>query len=151
MTLERLKGITLEGFEGADREYRRKLFLKFEELYQALLVVRLPCSIFVNGSFLTEKGMPRDLDAMVLIDFDVMDIVNDQQRILIDDITGAVNFSQLDVNAYTVYPIGHEFYGTGLDPRFFYEAYGMERSEKWLKGYATLRLWETDVGLRLYR
>ena len=33
MTLERLKDITLEGFEGPNKEHRRKLFLKFEELY----------------------------------------------------------------------------------------------------------------------
>ena len=151
MTLERLKDIAVEGFDGADREYRRKLFLKFEELYQALLVVRLPCSIFVNGSFLTEKGSPGDLDAMVLIDCDVIDAVNDAQRNLIDDINGSIYISGLDVTAYTLYPIGHEFYGTALDPRFYYEAYGMERSEQWLKGYAILRLWETDVGLRLYR
>lgn len=30
MTFERLKDIAVEGFEGADRERRRKLFLKLE-------------------------------------------------------------------------------------------------------------------------
>ncbi|UPJ45422.1 hypothetical protein IVB40_16045 [Bradyrhizobium sp. 40] len=55
-----------------------------EELAQELLRVKLSCIAFVDGSFLSEKLDPGDVDVLVNIDDDVMQNLLPEERILID-------------------------------------------------------------------
>ncbi len=59
-------------FQEAARAYREKLFYSFEDFCQRLLVAHIPCDVVVDGSFLTEKPQPSDVDVKVYIDYDAM-------------------------------------------------------------------------------
>jgi hypothetical protein len=50
---------------------RRHLFHRLEEFIQAFLVAGIPCEVWLDGSFLTEKEAPGDLDVTVILDADV--------------------------------------------------------------------------------
>jgi hypothetical protein len=86
----------------------------------------------------------------VFVDNEVCEKYDADQQALIDKINDGLFDPRLDVSAYVVYPRGHEFFGSALDQMIFEDGFGEEHSGEWRKGYAVLRLWETDVGLRLY-
>lgn len=94
MTLAEIEAICVHRFNGAARSKREKLFYGLEELVQNLLQVGLKCSAFVDGSFLTEKQDPDDVDVLINIDLDVMQNLTVEQRILVD----AINQLQYIIN-----------------------------------------------------
>lgn len=151
LSLQDIQAICIHPFEGRARDCRERLFFAFEQLVQNLLLCRLPCEVFANGSFFTRKPMPDDIDVIVSIDLDVSESLTFEQRELVDSINGLNYITGLDCFAYVSYPRGHEGYGTELDAGVVCKDYGIEHGETWLKGYVVIRVWETNVGLRLYR
>ena len=130
--------------------HREKLFLGLEELVQRLLLAEIPCEFWVDGSFLTEKEFPDDIDIFILVDSDVNDSLDEEKTRLLLDINTGYSPIGMDAQVYTIYNRGHSHFGTSADVgREWASGYGIENSEKWLKGYAILRLRETDVGLRI--
>lgn len=151
MTLAEIETLCVHRFTGTARSKRERLFYGLEELIQNLLQVRLRCSIFIDGSFLTEKQHPDDVDVLVNIDLDVMTNLTSEQRVLVDAINQLQYIVNIDSWAATSYPRGHRNFGTALDIGNAGDAYGIEHSKLWLKGIAVLKLGETDVGLRICR
>jgi hypothetical protein len=151
MTLSDVEALCVHRFSGLARSKRARLFYGLEELVQNLLQVGLRCSLFVDGSFLTEKDLPDDLDVLVNIDLDVMTNLSIEQRILVDAINQLQYIDNVDSWAATSYPRDHRYFGTALDIGNAGDAYGLEHSKFWLKGIAVLTLGETDVGLRICR
>jgi hypothetical protein len=84
MTLREIESLCVHRFHGQARQRREKLSYALEELAQELLRVKLSCIAFVDGSFLSEKPDPGDVDVLVNIDDDVMQNLLPEQRILID-------------------------------------------------------------------
>jgi hypothetical protein len=154
--MDALKELAVDGFEGASAERRGQLLESLGQLVVMLVGTGIPCNLFVDGSFLTKKPFPRDIDAMVCVDHSVMNTMNGEQFALFM----ALNASDQDVvpdvdsKAFTTYPVGHEqhgklLYGCGsVAPGAHY---GVENGEEYLKGFAVLRLLETDVGHRICR
>lgn len=149
MSFEQLKLICRDNFPNSQR--RRHLFQKFEEFIQEYLVSGIIADVWVNGSFLTKKDAPSDVDVAVIIEADVVDTLTDDQRNLIEKTNDA--FFDPDVNAFafTWLPKGHEDYNDeGRNPALtWHEQFGVENSCEWLKGFCVLKLRESDVGLRL--
>ncbi len=148
MTLSEIEKLCVLRFEL--RATRERLYYALEEVVQALLRLRIPCEILCNGSFLTERVDPGDVDIVVRLDSDVAEVLNVEQNELIDAL-GLPRFAAgIDSFVDVVLPRDHPQYG--FDESISWEAhYGLEHSERWLKGVAVLRLGETDVGLRLRR
>lgn len=151
MTLEEIEAICVRRFAGQARSRREKLFYGLEELTQELLRVRLPCTLFVDGSFLTEKPDPADVDVLLNIDDDVLKNLIPEQRTLIDALNLEHYIAFVDSHAVVTYPRDHRYFGTGLDMGNAGDAYGLEHAGFWLKGIAFMRFGETDVGLRICR
>jgi hypothetical protein len=151
MTLDQIESLCVHPFQGAARSTRERLFYGLEELAQDLLRVGLRCKAFVDGSFLTEKPEPGDVDVLVSIDDDVMQNLTVEQRVLIDAINQLEYIKNIDSWAAASYPRGHQYFGTALDIGDAGDAYGLEHAKVWLKGIAVLRFGETDVGLRICR
>jgi hypothetical protein len=151
MNLGDIERLCVHPFTGTARARREKLFYALEELVQEVIRVKLRCTTFVDGSFLTAKPEPGDVDVLINIDEDVMQNLNFEQRSLVDALNMEVYISLIDSLAVVTYPRGHPFFGTTLDVGNAGDAYGLEHARVWLKGIAVLRFGETDVGLRICR
>lgn len=151
MSLEKLQALCVSPFDGKSRQRRELLFNTLECCVQEILLAKLPSEIVVNGSFLTKKPEPDDIDAKLYISHDLFDRFSSQQKILIDNFIDLGYSQYLQIDVSPIYPLGHDRYGGAEDLRQQGEDYGIEHSKQWLKGYAVLLLWETDVGLRIRR
>lgn len=151
VSLAELKALTVGRFEPPHRDYRERLFLQLEEFVQRLLIAKIPGELSVDGSFLTEKPRPGDVDVVFVIDHDVSEALSADQDALIFEINSTVFVNSVDSLAIVRYPRGHQYFGTVLDGANMNSHYGIENSEEWTKGYAILRLGETDVGRRIRR
>nr|WP_133769400.1 hypothetical protein [Enterovirga rhinocerotis] len=138
-------------FEGKARTRREALFGSFEQLVQALLTRCIPCEVRLDGSFLTKKPEPSDIDVVVALDEDVSGLLTPEQNALIFDLNTSELFVGLDCTVWVNYTRESENFGRGLDADAASEGYGLENGQRHLKGYVVLRLWETDVGLRISR
>lgn len=137
-------------FSGRSRRCRERLYRLLEELVQKLLVAGIPCALFIDGSFLTAKPDPSDIDVIVRAERDVYESLTEDQKQIFESIN-LDPIDGLDSLAVASYPRGHPYFGTLIDVGNPGEAYGLEHSEMWLKGYAKIVLGETDVGNRICR
>jgi hypothetical protein len=60
--------------------HRSHLFLHVEQLVQDLLLRHVACELWINGSFLTHKETPGDVDVIVKLDYDVTMTLNEHQK-----------------------------------------------------------------------
>ena len=114
----------------------------------------IPCEMLIDGSFLTEKLRPSDIDVAVRLELDVADGLTSEQRDLIDKVNAddELFIDEVDGFVYISYPRDHVLFGSDVDERETWaEQYGIEHSKIWLKGMAVIRIGETDVGLRIRR
>jgi len=150
MSLQEIEALCVVPFSGASRAHRERLFYALEEVVQALLRANIRCDVFVDGSFLTEKPEPDDVDIIVATDSGVFDALDEAQHQVLEALNTEPN-ALVDSLAITTYPRDHRYRGYGLDGESMIESYGIEHAQVYLKGYAVLRLWETDVGNRICR
>jgi hypothetical protein len=88
------------------------------------------------------------VDVIVSTELCVFEALGEAQKQLLEAANGDL-VTGVDSAALTTYPREHQFYGSALDLGNAGEAYGLEHGQVWLKGYAVIRLWETDVGNRI--
>ena len=128
-------------------------------LYEHLLRVvadlnnlHIRCEIWVNGSLLTEKPEPSDLDVSVILDHDVSVELNGVQMDLFNRLSEGYG-PDIDSFAYARRLREDPLFGNPMiDTAYDWgEQYGSESSDDWLKGFAVILLGETDVGLRIRR
>ena len=151
LTLPEVYGLCVTPFDGDALSCREKLYYAMEQLIQSLLTARICCEVIVDGSFLTAKPMPEDVDVKVYIDVNAYDLLDDQQLFVYNSVNEDGYTVGVDKSAWVTYPRGHPDFGSALDLGNSSEDYGLEHSGIWLKGYVVLRLWETDVGIRIRR
>ena len=137
-------------FSGTARCRRQTLFHALEEFVQKLLVARIRCDVFLDGSFVTKKEHPEDVDVIVSTEHAAHRLLDDDQLRVLEAVNGDFVVC-VDSCALTTYPRGHDRCGTALDLGNAGESYGLEHGQEWLKGYVVIRLWETDVGNRICR
>ena len=151
MRLSQIEAQCVTAFEGAARQHRALVYHAFEDLYQRILIAGLRCTVFVNGSFLTEKKIPDDVDVIVAIDDDATRTLSPEQRNLVVDLHNPSFIPKVQIWAGTAYPLGHPFRGSVADFSCACQMFGIEHSEIWLKGYVVMMPGETDVGIRICR
>ncbi|UCI06303.1 DUF6932 family protein [Mesorhizobium sp. B1-1-8] len=144
-----IRALAVDRFSGQDRSYRELLFHQLEEFVQWLLRAKIPGDLAVDGSFLTEKSRPSDVDVLFTFDLDVSEKLDAEQEVYITEINSTKVLEKIDSFAAVRYPRHHRFYRTPIDVASMSDHYGIENGEEWLKGYVVLRLWETDVGRRI--
>ena len=151
MTLPQLEARCVIAFEGTARQHRAQIYYAFEDLYQRILVAALRCTVFVNGSFLTEKLMPSDIDVIITIDDDATKTLTPLQSHLSIDVNNPSFIPRVQIWYGTAYPLGHPLRGSVADFSCACEGFGLEHSKVWLKGYSVMMPGETDVGIRICR
>jgi len=148
MGLAHIEALCVTPYTGPARLRRERLFYALEGVVQDLLNAHIRCDVFADGSFFTEKPEPDDIDIIVSIEIDVFEGLDEPQLLLIETLnTGQI--ALVDSIAVTTYPREHPYRGFGLDLESLIEGYGLEHAQVYLKGYAVLKLWETDVGNRI--
>lgn len=125
------------------------LFAELQRLVADLQALHLTCELWIDGSFLTEKQEPSDIDLSFTswaYDLDMIDPV--LSNALLDHLNGGKKYSP----ALDTY-VGIRFHKD--DPRkpadntlYWAEKWGIGWDD-YLKGYAIIKLGENDVGLRL--
>ena len=138
----------------ANNDVRRELFAAFETFVRLFADLAIPCDMLIDGSFLTEKRDPSDIDVAVRLESDVTDRLTFEQRDLVDHVNEAeqLHVAGVDGFVYTSFPREHPLFSSDIDEKETWaEMYGIEHSKVWLKGMVVLRLGETDVGLRIRR
>jgi hypothetical protein len=138
-------------FSGRARACRENLYYNFENVVQTILTASICCEIILDGSFLTEKPEPSDIDVKIYTDVEAHNIMSDYQMSILNGFNDQIYAPVVDITSFVTYPIGHECYGCALDPLIDGEDYGLGHSALWLKGYVVLRAGETDVGIRIRR
>jgi hypothetical protein len=152
MSVADVEALCVQRFSGPSGECRQRLFYAFEGFVQSLLQAKIRCDVFVDGSYLTQKPQPDDVDVIVSVEHGVYETLSNEQKNLLDSINNEADFAVgVDCCALTTYPRDHERFGTALDLGNAGEAYGLEHGQVWLKGYVVIRLWETDVRNRICR
>ena len=120
-------------------------------MVQELLVKAIRCDVCVDGSFVTAKLEPGDVDVTVVLDADVHGALDAAQEHLIVSLMENEFVTGLDTDAVVRFPRGHkhhdnEYLNAG---RYIGQRYGVENSGVYLKGYVVIPLGENDVGLRI--
>lgn len=127
------------------REY---LFRELARLHDALRSTGVTCELWTNGSFLSEKLEPGDIDVVICIDRDVLDGLEGPNRWLFNILDARDRFSpDLETFIMPSVPLGHEDYDKHY-MHYWGNMWGSGYDDS-LKGYVVTKIGETDVGLRL--
>ncbi|MBO3759467.1 hypothetical protein [Ciceribacter sp. L1K22] len=149
LSLPEVKSLVVDRFSAGYQSARLKLYQQLEEFIQLLLTNNILGDLAIDGSFLTEKPNPNDVDVLLTYDFDISTSLSQIQNDLIDQINTSYLFENVDSLAIVRYPRDHPLFGSAIDVATMSNHYGIENSEAWTKGYVVFRLWETKIGCRI--
>jgi hypothetical protein len=124
MSFAELESLVLEGFPLS--ESRPKLWQNFAALVTNLKKLKIPCVIWVDGSFLSKKINPDDVDFVALIPVEVLYAADASQLDLIDQLTTRAFKKTLKLHSFVLFPVPPE------DPG--YAAIEVKR-EQWKKDF----------------
>ena len=152
LSLARLEAMCVTAFPGNQR--RAYLFRLLEEFVAAYGMAGIRCQFWIDGSFLTEKPYPLDLDVTVIIEADVVSSLTVAQNDLVDRTNAERGYAD-DLDTFALICKGRddpEYYDEALNPAISWgEQYGREHNGKYVKGFGVIRLGESNVGLRICR
>jgi hypothetical protein len=77
MSIEALETLVVEDFRYSNS--RRELWKGLSFVINRLVDLKIPCEICINGSFLTKKNDPNDIDLLVDIQISVLDNADHEQ------------------------------------------------------------------------
>jgi len=106
MSVDDLKALVVDGFPKSTR--RSMLWQNFLGVVALLRAAALPCDIWLDGSFLTQKIDPDDVDFVVDIPIHIFDNPTPAQREIIQQI-GQQAFCNIHLDSYVMpsAPLGH--------------------------------------------
>jgi hypothetical protein len=110
MTIADLKALVLDGFPKS--KSRKELWQNFSELVGNIAALGIKCEIWVDGSFLTEKIDPSDVDFVVDVPIDLVQTFNEQQQGLLEDLKNREFRRSKKLHSFVMFraPLGHNFY-----------------------------------------
>lgn len=147
MSVSELKFHCVDRFSAS--ESRINLFLELEKLFHYLSSTGLICSAWINGSFVTEKQDPEDIDLCVAFISDDFNLLDDSHaEFIMEKLNGGKIFSDfLDIYLCPL------FYRSdprrGADASDYWSAWWGVGRDNWLKGFVVIGIGETDVQRRL--
>lgn len=111
------------------------------------------CDVWVDGSFVTEKPDPDDIDLTILIPREVLDRLQVTDPVVVQGFAATIDqetFSP-DLHVFVIVsrPRDHPDRPTLDEAAKYWAQWWSVTRENWVKGMAVLRLGETDVGLRI--
>ena len=143
-----MRSLVVDAFPLSTR--RAMLFLELERLHQELLAIGVVCEIWIDGSYLTAKPEPDDIDVIFsawAADLDAMPVR--VQNAILANLDGGKQYSPLiDTYICVRFPSGDARRKSDRT-NYWSELWG-KGWDNYLTGYAVIKYGETDVGLRLF-
>lgn len=125
---------------GAD-EVRTTMYLSLYTLYKRLLDSGVKCEMWIDGSYVTKKPSPDDIDLSVMLHEDEYREASDAAKRLLDDITYSEDryLGCLDAFVCIFGDKGAEDYELD-DPLDWAQLWGKDHSERYLKGFVIVEV-----------
>jgi hypothetical protein len=116
LTLEELNRLTVDHFPNS--ETRSPLFAELRKLLALIASLGLKCQIWIDGSFLTEKTNPGDVDFIVDIPVNQLDTLDATQEALVSNLVRQIYRAQgLHSFVLASCPMGHKDYAASLEAK----------------------------------
>jgi hypothetical protein len=139
--IQDLKSLVVDRFPNSNR--REGLWANFLIIISRLEQVGIPCDIWVDGSFLTEKIDPDDVDFVVDVRIDRLINPTPEQSQLFDDLSGSVYKSSHDLHSFVMFnaPAIHTEYASSVKLHDQWKAdFGISFVGRVAKGIAVIKV-----------
>lgn len=147
MTVEDLRRLCVDPFETSAE--RPGLYDAVRGLLAHLGNLVGVCEVWVDGSFVTAKPEPDDVDLTVVIEGEVLDALGPEIDAALDGFMNKQFHPKLHIFHVVKQPLGHPDYPVLQDALGSWAQWWCVARGGWVKGMAIIRIGETDVGLRL--
>lgn len=140
-TLEDLKVLVVDGFPKSQR--RQTLWNNFLHLLALIKQAGLSCDIWVDGSFLTQKIDPDDVDFVVEVPISALTAPSIEQQEILNQLSLMAYCKTFRMHSFVIYsaPIGHKAFGKCQAARSYWEgAFGKSYIKKEPKGIAVVEV-----------
>ena len=137
-TLEELRKLCVHDINSIQRH---NLFAALHTLVTRLTRLEVACELWVDGSYLTEKFEPEDIDLCVVVHHAIYENLSSEAKLLLDDVANpeCKYLGCLDAYVCVDYPADHPF--RAIDPVEEYaEQWSIEHNERHLKGFARVKV-----------
>lgn len=129
-------------FVGGLRSARRVHLMNcLRTLCEELRQTGIPCSIWINGSFVCAKEEPSDVDVAIIVHSTQMEGLSQEAEAYLarfEDNASEYYMGCLDVFFCIEYPAFHDLYDPDDTPESWAQQWSRTHSEMWLKGFAIL-------------
>ena len=148
MSLESLADLCVAPFETSPT--RAKLMASLSAFVAALRTHVVTCDLWVDGSFISAKVDPEDIDLTLLVEGEVFDRLHPNVQAIIEAMDGG-EMMQPDLHVFPVVtrPMGHPAHVPGEAMVSAHAQWWCVARGKWLKGIPIIRLEGADAGLLL--
>ncbi|WP_422343171.1 DUF6932 family protein [Parasphingorhabdus sp.] len=122
-------------------ENRKKIWREFEKFYAKLNDLKIDCDLWIDGSFITKKPEPSDIDLSLMIDEKQYDKLSEAALkflFLLDDADQKYE-GFIDAFVCIVYPKGHKQRIVD-NPDEWARQWSVEHNDYWLKGFVVMQL-----------
>lgn len=139
LSLAELRNLAVINFPTSSR--RTRLFEDFVQLLQTLQRYGVECDIWIDGSFLTEKNDPSDIDLTALFDINAFGSFSQlAQEFCLQTLNGGKKFLP-DLDTFITFMVSDPNHPQSkLDGRNYWaKQWGVDR-ENWCKGYVCIRV-----------
>ncbi len=148
MTLEAIQKLCVLPFDTSPT--REALMRSLEAFVSALRQHVVACEIWIDGSFLSQKVDPEDIDLALIVQGEVYDSLPGVTQAAIDAMEDGERFRpNLHVFPIVTRPMGHPNFSLIEGAVRDWAQWWCVARGGWLKGMPVIRLGETDVGLRV--
>ena len=130
----------VQGLGGVERARIWRMFQ--ERVLNELIRLDVKCEIWLDGSFITKRPEPDDIDGSIMVEASQVDQLSEDAvnyLNLFDDSESPFD-PVLDIFLCVVYPPGHELRDDMNDPDGWAKQWSIERNSNWLKGFAVISL-----------
>lgn len=131
MTLADVRNMCVSAFSPSTT--REEIMDGLETLVTALANVRVPAEVWIDGSFLTQKTNPEDVDLALCMRGEAYDYCTDEQRNTVDVVSQVDLKPPLHCDSYVFfeYPESHPLYWDGQWNRAYWiKQFGFSRGEE---------------------
>ena len=138
MNMDELRQLCVDNFPHS--EVRKILMDNFESIINELRKTNIKSEIWVDGSFLTRKPDPVDIDLILKMNSDVYETLNERQKSLLDDLVRCEYKDEYGFHFrhFQDYPENHQEHELGLWLNSYWiKQFGYSRNEE-VKGIARI-------------
>lgn len=141
MSLEDLRALVVDRFPRSNS--RKAIWQNLFELIQQIASLGLKCEIWIDGSFLTEKLEPQDVDFVVDVPIDALVGMTIEQEKLLESLKSREFRRGKRLHSFVMFkaPLGHNFYAASQEShRQWSKDFGYSYIKKEPKGIALIEV-----------